>query len=176
MRLAEMLLEMAQLVSAERARAGRKPPSGAGARAPYTWSQTLRDVTVLFLVPAGTRAKFVQCEFRANHLRFALSGQHPIIDAPLHAEVIPGECFWQMEDKGAGREVTLTLTKRNQQNWWACVCQGDPLIDTSKIEPENSKLSDLDSETRAMVEKMMFDQQQKARGCPQARSSTNRTS
>ncbi|KAJ8510374.1 hypothetical protein OPV22_000808 [Ensete ventricosum] len=142
----------------------RKPNSGNGMDLDnYSWTQTLQEVTVNIPVPQGTKSRFVTCEIKKTHLKVGLRGQPLIIDADLYQPVKAEDCFWSIED---GKFISVLLTKQNQMEWWKCVVKGDPEIDTQKVEPENSKLSDLDPETRQTVEKMMFDQRQKSMGLP----------
>ena len=80
-----------------------------------------------------------------------------IIDGQLHKKIKKDDTLWSLESDGSKRTLQITLTKSDGMTWWDCIIEGDPKIDTQKVEPENSKLSDLDGETRGVVEKMMFD-------------------
>lgn len=81
----------------------------------------------------------------------------------LSEAVRADDCLWNLSD---GRLVEVTLTKAEGMHWWSRVVEGDQAIDTQSVEPENSRLEDLDPETRTTVEKMMYDQRQKALGLP----------
>ena len=151
---------------------GTMPPNaGNGGDAEhYTWTQTLSDVEVRVRVPRDTPARRVLCDIGRKHLTFGIkSGEgestavESLLDADFFGEVRPDDCFWTVEDKST---VVLTLAKKNDMEWWRCALRGDPEIDTRKVQPENSQLSDLDGDTRATVEKMMYDQRQKQMGLP----------
>merc|ERR1711998_386265 len=140
---------------------GVKPINNGGVTDKYRWTQTLPDLDVYVDVPPGTRAKQLNVEIKHKHLTIGFKGQPPMIDGDLHQKVNLEDSFWNLEDN---KLLSLHLTKFNK--WWKCVIQGDQEINTQKIEPENSKLSDLDGETRTTVEKMMYDQRQKQLGLP----------
>ena len=93
----------------------------------------------------------------------------PPSQGPLTHAIHADESTWTLETPSHGKhkEISIHLDKSNKMQWWPSVTINCPYrIDTSKITPENSKLGDLDGETRGMVEKMMYDQRQKELGRP----------
>ncbi|KAF9114940.1 hypothetical protein BGX27_009370 [Mortierella sp. AM989] len=143
--------------------AARKKEQEEQAALPYKWRQTLVDVDVSIQVPKGTKSKDLYVDIKKKSLKVGLKGQEAIIDGTLLKEIKVDDSTWTLDNQ---QEINIHLEKFKGTEWWKCVIEGHPELDTTKIQPENSKLSDLDGETRGMVEKMMFDQRQKAAGKP----------
>ncbi|KZS95966.1 CS-domain-containing protein [Sistotremastrum niveocremeum HHB9708] len=143
-------------------KADREREAAEQATLPYKWHQELGEVDLIVPVPKGTRGKNLDVNIGKQKLAVGLKGQDKILEGTLCKEIkLSADC--RPEDQEA---VHIHLEKLNKQQWWENVLTHHPKIDTTKIQPENSKLSDLDGETRGMVEKMMFDNQQKQMGKP----------
>ena len=67
---------------------------------------------------------------------------------------------WTITNENSQKKIEIYITKwKTSMNWWDSLVKGEKKIDTQKINPEPSKLSDLDGEMKSTVGKMMFDMQ-----------------
>ncbi|KAJ5175023.1 Nuclear movement protein nudC [Penicillium canariense] len=165
----EQNLSPAELADREREETERKAREAAEqAQLPYNWTQTIRDVDVTAPIPANIKGRDMEVTLTKSKIRVAIKGQEPIIEGDFPHPILVDESSWTLETttKPPGKEVNVHLDKVNKVEWWPHVVTSAPKIDVTKITPENSSLSDLDGETRAMVEKMMYDQRQKEMGGP----------
>lgn len=150
--------------------ADRKREQEEQATLPYKWTQTLTEAEVVVPVSSKLKARDLIVELKKTHLKVAIKGssEPAIIDGDLAHSIQVDDSAWTLEPTADAtkKEIVISLAKSAGSNWWAHIVTSAPKIDTTKIQPENSKLSDLDGETRGLVEKMMYDQEMKRQGKP----------
>jgi len=140
------------------------PNTGGGSETEkYTWTQSLQELTAQIYLPQGTRARDLNVTVKPTHVTIGLKGQTPIIDDDLEKPVKTSDLFWNVEDN---KLLVLTLTKVNQMEWWGRFVKSEEEISTRRVQPETSRVDELDDETQAVVRKMRFDQDQKEKGLP----------
>ena len=90
------------------------------------------------------------------------------IDGEFSGDLFYDDTNWTILTDNNKRVLEIYLTKKKEGNtWWDSIIKlEEPKIDTQKINPESSKLSDLDGDMKSSVEKMMFDMRQKQQGLP----------
>lgn len=148
--------------------AAREKEAAEQAALPYKWTQTIGEIDLNFPIPATYKARDLAISIKKTSLTAGIKGQEPIIQGDFPHAVRVDDSTWTVTTAPDGntKVVEIHLDKVNKMEWWPHIITTAPKIDVTKIVPENSSLSDLDGETRGMVEKMMFDQRQKERGLP----------
>jgi hypothetical protein len=134
----------------------------------YSWGQTLEQVDCTVFLEKGIRAKQLDVQIKTTTVRVAMKdGSKVFFEGEWPEKIDSEESFWTLETTSTGKHLVMNITKMpNQDKWWETILKGEQKIDTSKVNPEPSKLSDLDGEMRGEVEKMMFDMRQKQMGKP----------
>ena len=143
------------------------PPIGNGGKTDkYIWTQTLSEVTINIPMVENVNKKMLDIQIMSKKIRIGIKSKPPIIDGEFPEKIKPQDTVWTLEDSKNGKVLVITVEKFDGMHWWDCAIAGDPKINTKKVQPENSKLSDLDGETRSTVEKMLDDQRRKQMGLP----------
>ncbi|KAI0198274.1 nuclear movement protein [Astrocystis sublimbata] len=152
----------------EQEAAARASEAAEQAALPYKWTQTIAELDILISgIPGNLKGRDLVVELKKQKISAGIKGQPPILSGDLAHAILTEDSTWTLTTSPDGtKTIEIHLDKANKMEWWAHVVTSAPKIDVTKIQPENSSLSDLDGETRGMVEKMMYDQRQKEMGLP----------
>jgi len=128
---------------------------------PYRWNQNLDHIEMLISVPQGTRARQVQVSLKRKSISVQVHNQM-IVEVGFQLLNRQGTLYKPIQQDGStwtigtccalisddGQVLSLYMEKENGNEWWPHVVTHHPQIDTTKLAPEDSQLSELDGETR----------------------------
>ena len=112
---------------------GTPAPEGNGGTVEnkYVWTQTLQEVNIAVENPLlkGVKGRDLAIKIGKSQISVGLCGKEPIFEGKLCKSVIVDDSFWTLEDG----VIAIQLQKLNDMEWWNCVVEGDPTINTQKV-------------------------------------------
>ena len=114
-------------------------------------------------IEKNQRAKLLDVKLTMDKLYVAKKDKSVVyVDGEWPEKVSIDDSTWTVSEEKDRKVIEILVSKwKNTMLWWDCLVKGETPIDTKKINPEPSKLSDLDGEMKSTVGKMMFDMRQK---------------
>ena len=126
----------------------------------YVWTQEAKGLSLNIPISESTKRKDINIIFNPNKISITINGQ-TFLEGELFSLIKTENSMWLIDTENKKRELIVELDKKKFDEWWPSVLKGDPEIDLSLVRPPNANISDLDQETRATIDKMMFEQQEK---------------
>uniref|UniRef100_A0A7S0P394 CS domain-containing protein n=1 Tax=Calcidiscus leptoporus TaxID=127549 RepID=A0A7S0P394_9EUKA len=120
----------------------------------YRWTQELAELTICVELPPGTAKKDVVCKIGMQSIVLGLRGEPPVVDGTLYARVSVDSAMWQLQDS---HRLIVNVKKLviDKQEWWPCLVQGEPEIDTRECEAgESTNLYTTNGERRFRIQKL----------------------
>jgi hypothetical protein len=132
----------------------------------YTWVQHQVEQFEMFVpIDSDVNSKNLKITFDSKHLRIVVKGEI-IVDGELFAAINSDSFLWTIDEVKGKKVIVITFDKIYKMQWWDYVIKGDELLTLSKVNPDPSKLSDLDPSMRPEIEKMMLENSMKMQGKP----------
>lgn len=134
----------------------------------YSWSQSITDVDIHVKVPPHIqRGADVAVDIARKRVRVAYKDADgklvDVVNGELTWDVHKDESLWSLVP---GEHIHINLEKV-QERWWEAVLVDEPKISVRKIDPSRP-ITDLDDESQAKIEELMYNEQQKRLGLPQS--------
>jgi len=96
----------------------------------YEWDQSLDEVNMYLVPPAGAPAADLDVQIRSAHVSVGLLGAPAkILDHPLGGPCKHSESFWTLEEHDGAKELHLTFSKMTRGQPWASALEGHAALD-----------------------------------------------
>ncbi len=123
-----------------------KPGPGNGAILDnYSWAQhDIKEITINIPISSDIRCRDINVISDSKEILVQIEGQEAIIKGEFFLPIKSDSFLVSIVDVNDGRSINITFEKADTYKWWESIVKGDKAIDTTKINPEPSKISDIE--------------------------------